>query len=160
MHEFYLWPFADAVKAGTGNIMCSYNRLNNSYGCQNSHTLNGLLKTELGFQGFVVSDWFAQHSGVASALAGLDMAMPNAGIHWGGNLTLAVTNGSVPEYRIDDMATRIIAPWYQMNQDTDFPTPGIGMPTNINEPHDIIDARQKSSQKILFDGAVEGHVLV
>lgn len=160
MHEFYLWPFADAVKAGTGNIMCSYNRLNNSYGCQNSHTLNGLLKTELGFQGFVVSDWFAQHSGVASALAGLDMAMPNGGIYWGRNLTLAVTNGSVPEYRIDDMATRIIAPWYQMNQDTDFPTLGIGMPANINEPHEIIDARQKSSQKILFDGAVEGHVLV
>jgi beta-glucosidase-like glycosyl hydrolase len=66
----------DAVHAGTGNIMCSYNRLNNSHGCANSKTLNGLLKTELGFNGFVVSDWFAQHSGVSSALAGLDMAMP------------------------------------------------------------------------------------
>ena len=43
-------PFQDAVKAGTGNIMCSYNRVNNSYGCANSKTLNGLLKTELGFQ--------------------------------------------------------------------------------------------------------------
>lgn len=41
MHELYLWPFADAVKAGTGNIMCSYNRVNNSYGCQNSKTQNG-----------------------------------------------------------------------------------------------------------------------
>jgi beta-glucosidase len=56
--------------------MCSYNRLNNSHGCGNSKTLNGLLKTELGFNGFVVSDWFGQYSGVASALAGLDMAMP------------------------------------------------------------------------------------
>lgn len=43
-------PFQDAVKAGTGNIMCSYQRINNSYGCANSKTLNGLLKTELGFQ--------------------------------------------------------------------------------------------------------------
>lgn len=43
-------PFQDAVKAGTGNIMCSYNRINNSYGCSNSKTQNGLLKTELGFQ--------------------------------------------------------------------------------------------------------------
>lgn len=50
-------PFQDAVFAGSGNIMCSYNRVNNSYGCANSKTLNGLLKTELGFQGFVVSDW-------------------------------------------------------------------------------------------------------
>ena len=66
----------DAIHAGSGTIMCSYNRLNNSYGCGNSKALNGILKTELGFNGFVVSDWFAQHSGVASALAGLDMVMP------------------------------------------------------------------------------------
>ena len=51
MHELYLWPFQDAVRAGSVSIMCSYQRINNSYGCQNSKTLNGLLKTELGFQG-------------------------------------------------------------------------------------------------------------
>src|SRR5690349_12298817 len=62
-------PFADAVHAGLGSIMCSYNRANNSQACQNSKLLNGLLKGELGFQGFVVSDWGAQHSGMASALA-------------------------------------------------------------------------------------------
>ena len=37
MHELYLWPFADAVRAGVGSIMCSYNQINNSYGCQNSY---------------------------------------------------------------------------------------------------------------------------
>lgn len=51
MHELYLWPFQDAVLAGSASIMCSYQRVNNSYGCQNSKTLSGLLKTELGFQG-------------------------------------------------------------------------------------------------------------
>jgi beta-glucosidase len=51
MHETYLWPFANAVRAGTASIMCSYQRLNGSYGCQNSKALNGLLKEELGFQG-------------------------------------------------------------------------------------------------------------
>lgn len=76
MHELYLWPFADAVRAGTGSIMCSYNQVNNSYGCQNSYIMNHLLKGELGFQGFVLSDWQAQHAGVSTALAGLDMAMP------------------------------------------------------------------------------------
>jgi beta-glucosidase len=86
--------------------MCSYNRLNNSYACQNSKLLNGILKEELGFQGFVVTDWNAQHSGVASALAGLDMVMPLPYDFWGGNLTTAVTNGSVPITRLDDMATR------------------------------------------------------
>ena len=45
-------PFADAVKAGVGAVMCSYNQINNSYGCQNSWNLNRLLKGELDFQGF------------------------------------------------------------------------------------------------------------
>lgn len=57
MHELYMWPFADAIRAGVGSIMCSYNQVNNSYGCQNSKLLNGLLKEELGFQGFIMSDW-------------------------------------------------------------------------------------------------------
>lgn len=52
MHEVYLWPFQDAVKAGVASFMCSYNRINGSYGCANSKTQNGLLKTELGFQGW------------------------------------------------------------------------------------------------------------
>ncbi|KAK9774050.1 putative Glycoside hydrolase superfamily [Seiridium cardinale] len=161
LHELYLWPFAEAVRAGTGNVMCSYARLNNSYSCQNSKGLNGLLKGELGFQGWVVSDWGAQKSGVASALAGLDVAMPNADGLWAGNLTLAVNNGSVPESRLDDMATRIIASWYQMKQDeSSFPTPGSGMPADILVPHEVVDARDPSAKPTLFDGAVEGHVLV
>lgn len=76
MHELYLWAYQDAVAAGAGCIMCSYNRINGTYGCENNNTLNNLLKGELNFPGFVVSDWGAQHSGVASALGGLDVAMP------------------------------------------------------------------------------------
>ena len=56
--------------------MCAYNQVNNSYACQNSYLQNYILKNELGFQGFIVSDWAAQHAGVATALAGLDMTMP------------------------------------------------------------------------------------
>jgi len=52
MHEAYLWPFQNAVHSGVSAVMCSYNRINGSYGCQNSKTLNGLLKEELGFQGY------------------------------------------------------------------------------------------------------------
>jgi len=46
------WPFANAVKAGVSSVMCSYNRINGSYGCQNSKLLNGVLKDELNFQGY------------------------------------------------------------------------------------------------------------
>jgi beta-glucosidase len=127
MHELYLWPFVDAVRAGVGSIMCVYTQNNNSYGCQNSKLLNGLLKSEMGFQGFVVSDWGAQHTGIASALAGLDMSMPgdtafNSGFtFWGGNLTVGVLNGTMPQYRLDDMATRIMAAFFKSGQVTDLP---------------------------------------
>ncbi|RDL40714.1 putative beta-glucosidase 1 [Venustampulla echinocandica] len=127
MHELYLWPFADAVRAGLGSIMCSYNQVNNSYACQNSKLLNNLLKDELGFQGFVMSDWQAQHTGAASAVAGLDMSMPgdtlfNSGIsYWGANLTLAVLNGTVPEYRLDDMALRIMSAYFKVGLTLDEP---------------------------------------
>ncbi|KAJ4356174.1 uncharacterized protein N0V89_004204 [Didymosphaeria variabile] len=124
LHEIYAWPFAESVKAGVGSVMCSYNQVNNSYACQNSKLMNGILKDELGFQGFVQSDWLAQRSGVAAALAGLDMSMPGDGLKWadgdslwGAQLTKAVLNGSVPIDRVDDMVTRIVAAWYQVGQD-------------------------------------------
>ncbi|GAB1320049.1 beta-glucosidase [Madurella fahalii] len=126
MHELYLWPFADAVRAGVGSMMCSYQQVNNSYGCQNSKLMNDLLKNELGFQGFVLSDWQAQHTGVASAVAGLDMSMPgdtefNTGrSFWGTNLTIAVLNGTLPAYRLDDMAMRIMAALFKVSKTIDF----------------------------------------
>lgn len=123
MHELYLWPFADAVRAGVGSIMCSYNQINNSYACGNSYSLNHLLKGELDFQGFVMTDWSAQHSGVGDALAGTDMDMPgdvafdSGTAFWGTNLTIAVLNGTVPEWRIDDMAVRIMSAFYKVGRD-------------------------------------------
>lgn len=161
MHELYLWPFQDAVKSGTGSIMCSYQRINNSYGCANSKTLNGLLKTELGFQGFVVSDWGAQHAGVATAQAGLDMVMPLGSDFWAANLTQAVNNGSVSQARIDDMAARVIATWYQLGQeDTEFPPMGVGMPRYIASPHQRVIGKSPDSKPTLLQGAIESHVLV
>ncbi|KAI9655524.1 MAG: hypothetical protein M1821_005317 [Bathelium mastoideum] len=124
LHELYAWPFMDSVASNVGSVMCSYNQVNNSYACQNSKLLNGILKDELGFQGFVQSDWLAQRSGVASALAGLDMTMPGDGLVWangeslwGKELTKAVLNGSVPIDRLNDMVSRIVAAWYFMGQD-------------------------------------------
>lgn len=132
MHELYLWPFADTIKAGVASVMCSYNRINQTYGCENSKTLNGLLKGELGFQGYVVSDWQATHSSNESVLGGLDMDMPgyltygssdaNPPSYFGLNLTALVQNGTIPEARLDDMIRRIMTPYYYLGQDQGFPT--------------------------------------
>jgi beta-glucosidase-like glycosyl hydrolase len=126
-HEIYVAPFLRSAMAGLASVMCSYNLVNGTYACENNHTLNGILKNELGFQGFVMTDWTAQHS-TMSAMTGLDMSMPgdisfysNAS-YFGANLTAYVKNGTIPVARVDDMATRILASWYLLGQDSpDYP---------------------------------------
>jgi beta-glucosidase len=132
MHELYMWPFANAVKAKAASFMCSYQRINGSYGCQNSASQNGLLKTELGFQGYIMSDWGATHAGVPAIEAGLDMNMPgglgpygtNFGTpsFFGGNVTMAVNNGSLAVARVNDMIIRIMTPYFWLNQDQNYPS--------------------------------------
>ncbi|KAF5258060.1 hypothetical protein FOXYS1_11387 [Fusarium oxysporum] len=155
MHELYLWPFQDVVRAGVGSVMCSYNRINGSHGCQNSYTQNGLLKTELAFQGFVISDYGALHSGTASANAGMDVTTPFAEI-WGGNISKAIANGTMEESRLDDMVTRILASWFKYAQFE----PGTGIVPDVSEPHKVISSISHKSKKTIFQGAVEGVVLV
>ncbi|KKA27855.1 hypothetical protein TD95_003253 [Thielaviopsis punctulata] len=128
LHELYLWPFAEAIHEGVGAMMTAYNGVNNSACSQNSYLINGIAKQELGFQGFVMSDWISHMSGVASALAGLDMDMPGdtqipvlGFSYWMYDLTRAVLNGSVPMTRLNDMATRIVATWYKFGQDEGYP---------------------------------------
>lgn len=75
LHEIYLAPFAAAVNAGVAAIMCSYNKINGAFACGNNVTLNKILKGELGFKGFVTSDWGAVHN-VHFINNGLDMEMP------------------------------------------------------------------------------------
>ena len=74
LHEIYAAPFADAVKAGVASIMCSYNKVNDAFACGNPDTLQTLLKQEIGFTGFVVSDWGANHA-PTFINAGLDLEM-------------------------------------------------------------------------------------
>ena len=72
LRELYLVPFEAAVReAGSWGVMAAYNRLDGTYCCEHPWLLTDLLKREWGFEGFVVSDWFATHSTVPAALAGL-----------------------------------------------------------------------------------------
>ncbi|KAL3474580.1 putative beta-glucosidase F [Aspergillus californicus] len=136
LHEFYLWPFAEGVRAEVGSVMIAYNDVNKSACSQNSKLINGILKDELGFQGFVVTDWLAHLGGVSSALAGLDMSMPGDGAipllgnsYWGPELSRSVLNGTVPVERLNDMVTRILAGWFKMGQDQDYPLPNFSSNT-------------------------------
>lgn len=75
LHEVYVAPFDAAVKAGVSSIMCSYNRLNGTFACGNKETLTTILRDQIGFKGYVTSDWGAVHA-VNFINAGLDMEMP------------------------------------------------------------------------------------
>jgi beta-glucosidase len=75
LHEIYVAPFADTIEAGVSSIMCSYNKVNGLAACGNGDTQNTILRQELGFKGFVTSDWGATH-GTLFINQGLDLEMP------------------------------------------------------------------------------------
>ena len=75
LHEVYVAPFDAAVKAGVASIMCSYNRINGSFACGNTDTLKTILRDQIGFKGFVTSDWGGVHN-VDFINHGLTMEMP------------------------------------------------------------------------------------
>jgi beta-glucosidase len=74
LHEIYVVPFEAAIEAGVASVMCSYNHVNGPYACGNDSTLTGILRGQLGFEGFVTSDWGATHSALFMN-AGLDVEM-------------------------------------------------------------------------------------
>ncbi len=96
-------------------VMCSYNRVQGDYACENDYLLNQVLKREFGFKGFVLSDWEGTHSTAKAAIAGLDMEQPgnhptdgHEPHYFGSDLKAAVESGAVPLARLDDMAGRIL----------------------------------------------------
>ena len=124
-----------------------------------------------------MSDWGAVHSGVDGIEAGLDMNMPGPigffvtePSFWGPNLTVAVNNGSLSEARLDDMARRIMMPYFHLHQDVDFPPIDmetgalniIGVPPYLDTfqygPANV-DVRQ-SHAKVVRDLAAAGTVLL
>lgn len=114
LHETYMWPFFDGVKAGLGAVMCSLNRVNETYACENQDLIGGKLKSEIGFPGFVFGDVGGQKTAFGSANAGMDYGSSST---WSNSTVLAgLNNGSLTEARLTDMAVRNVLPSYKFNQ--------------------------------------------
>ncbi|QUQ64851.1 glycoside hydrolase family 3 C-terminal domain-containing protein [Kutzneria sp. CA-103260] len=108
MQEIYLPQFGAGVQQGAASsAMCSYSTVNGTYACQNPALMNGPLRTQFGFPGFVTSDWGATHSTAASANAGMDQEMPG-GDFFGSALGTAVQNGQVSQATLNTMVSRIL----------------------------------------------------
>jgi beta-glucosidase len=110
LRELYLLPFEIAVEQGhPASVMCSYNRLNVDYACENSVLVADILKKQWHFSGQVQSDWGATHSTAKAINAGLDEEEgSDAGPSYFGRVPVlfALTNHDITQERIDDMVRR------------------------------------------------------
>lgn len=88
-------------------VMCSYNRVNGEYACENKYLMNDLLKRDWKFKGFVVSDWGGTHSTTKASAAGLDQEQPGE-IFYGQTMKQAVLSGGLPMAELDDHAHRVL----------------------------------------------------
>lgn len=173
LHEIYQPPFRAAVnQGGAGAVMCSYNKVNHAYACENGPILNTDLKGQMGFPGFVMSDWGATHSTVASALNGLDMEMDTGqepdslnfigpqgtgGINgfedfYGGPLKSAVQTGRVPMSILNSMVARILRSMFAVGL---FDHPAPVEPTGYPVPVDT-----ETNKAVALSSAEAGSVLL
>src|SRR2546430_17715763 len=81
-------------------VMCSYNRVNGDYACENKYLLMDVLKKDWNFKGFVVSEWAATHSAAKASAAGLDHEVPGQ-VFYGDTLKQAGKAGAVPMAEVD-----------------------------------------------------------
>ncbi|MDR1432464.1 MAG: glycoside hydrolase family 3 C-terminal domain-containing protein, partial [Propionibacteriaceae bacterium] len=113
-HEVYLPGYAAAVAAGTGAVMSAYNKVNGTFSASNSILLNDILKNELGFQGWVMSDWGTAHD-PTDMNAGLDQAMfwpdsqANRGYFLPSFMEPVLADGTVPVTALNDAVARILS---------------------------------------------------
>jgi beta-glucosidase len=144
LRETDLLAFEIALReTNISSVMCSYNKVNGDWACENQYLLNDFLKGAAGFKGFVVSDWGGTHSTAKAVSAGLDMEQPGSS-NLGDKLKGAVQSGEVAMARLDDMVKRILRSQIAVGQfDTHLQT---GVP-------DVL-AGLEFAQKVAERGAV------
>jgi len=108
MRETDLLAFEIGIRDGNpAGVMCSYNRVNGDYACENKYLLTDVLKQDWKFPGFVLSDWGGAHSIAKASAAGLDHEEPNE-YFYGDAMKKAVESGKVPMVQVDDHVRRIV----------------------------------------------------
>jgi beta-glucosidase len=125
MRETDLLAFEIGIRDGNpAGVMCSYNRVNGEYACDNKYLLTDVLKKEWKFSGFVLSDWGAAHSIAKASSAGMDHEQPNE-YFYGAALKKAVQSGKVPIAEVDDHVRRIVRSMFATSVIDDPPQKGV-----------------------------------
>jgi beta-glucosidase len=125
MRETDLLAFEIGVRDGNpAGVMCSYNRVNGEYACDDKYLLTDVLKRSWKFPGFVLSDWGAAHSIEKASAAGMDHEEPNE-YFYGPRLKEAVESGKVPMSEVDDHVRRILRSMFATGVIDDPPQKGV-----------------------------------
>jgi len=148
LREVYLLPFELAVREGGSlGIMTSYNRMNGMYCAENRELLQNILRDEWGFEGFVVTDWFAGFSTEGAAHAGLDLEMPAPPRGYGKFLAEAVKDGRVDEADLDRAVRTLLSTFDRLGALDDQPQ----APTAVDLPeHRQLARRAAISSMVLL----------
>ncbi len=122
LREIHTYAYEDAVeRAGLGSVMCAFNKVNGVYACENDQILDTVLREQLGFTGFVITDFGAIHSTEPSVRAGTDMETGTRAFY-DGPLLEAVREGRVPESLVDRSVLRILRTMFDVGVfDTAYP---------------------------------------
>jgi beta-glucosidase len=146
LRESDLLAFQIAIAtAEPAGVMCSYNKLNGDYACENDYLLNQVLKKDLAFKGWVLSDWDGTHSTNKAVRNGLDMEMPGDAF-LGDPLKKAVESGEVPLARLNDMVHRILRSMFAAGV-IDNPV----MPRRVTDPfRGLEDSQQIAEESIVL----------
>lgn len=124
LRELYLVPFELAVReGGVLAVMTSYNRLNGTWCAEDRELLTRVLREDFGFDGVVMTDWFAVADTVPAAQAGLDLQMPGPDRFYGAKLADAVRNGQVAEPVLDAIVRRWLSLIDRLGAWDDQPAP-------------------------------------
>ena len=152
MRESDLLAFEIGVlKANPAAVMCSYNRVNGDYACENKYLLTDVLKKDWRYQGFVLSDWGGAHSVEKASAAGLDHEEPGE-LFYGDALKNAVQAGKVPMAELDDHVHRVLRSMFASGIVDDPPQKGVvdvfgGFEVSQTiEEHSIVLLRNEGNQ--------------
>jgi len=148
-HEIYMPVFAAAFEAGAGSVMCSYNKVYGTHACENKKLLTTLLREELGFKGYVVSDWGATHDAARSAKAGLDVEMQGGPDDQYHKLAALVDAGDLTDEEINEKVVHVLTAMYAVGQfDGKFQQPQQYVGKNLwdlDKANDIVISADVSS---------------
>ncbi len=164
LREYFLPPFAAAVKAGASTVMVNSAEINGVPGHINRRILTDILRGEMNFQGFVVTDWEdikklvtqwrvaadEKEATRMAIMAGIDMSMVPSDYSFSDNLVALVKENQVPVSRIDEAVRRILRVKFELGLfENAMPNPSLAVMVGSSESREVSLQAARESMTLL-----------